>query len=344
VRVGFAGGRPWTFLPEITDYLETTDTTRVRVGLGLDIRQGIASRPFQDADGLSPPWLKPWDGTGTPRHVAPTNNELQRNLSLPPVPAAGSELLRRYELVPWAVPPHPEHEAALSTEWLTGIGLEWRGLRVGYGKALEGEFPPVAPSSWWARLREVSASPVALRGDHEAFLFYDGSMKIPSPVGVGWKDATQREVVLVARTVNDLRGPRPVLEERSTFEIKPGPVPLVLVLRKEAGQEAVGVVHRRLDPARGPVTVSLDRLPLKAAELRRVLREALEAEGLNAAEAGALLSTFEGDFFGKDGVRAITLVQRAVYDRALPITILPVPDRLVRAGFVLKELGMPFEK
>jgi hypothetical protein len=112
----------------------------------------------------------------------------------------------------------------------------------------------------------------------------------------------------------------------------------VLVVRKSPGRETVGAAHRRLEPARGPVTVSLDRLPLEAPELRRVLRDALQEEGLTSAEVEALLSTFEWEFFGKDGVRSITLVQRAVYDRALPITILPAPDRMVRSGLVLKEL------
>ncbi len=115
VQVKFQGGRPWTFYPEATDYIETLDTN---LGSGGLINFGVSAVPFQDADGLSPPWLKPWRGPGKSRQMM----EPSSHPSISPL--AEVDLERRFSLVPWILPRHPEILVGLET--LTGIGLEWR--------------------------------------------------------------------------------------------------------------------------------------------------------------------------------------------------------------------------
>jgi hypothetical protein len=59
-------------------------------------------------------------------------------------------------------------------------------------------------------------------------------------------------------------------------------------------------------------------------------KAALQAAGLTAAEAAALLATWEESYFGRPGLRVFWIVPRALTDRVLPIKITPAPDRLER--------------
>jgi hypothetical protein len=59
-------------------------------------------------------------------------------------------------------------------------------------------------------------------------------------------------------------------------------------------------------------------------------KAALVDAGLTAAEAAALLATWEESYFGKPGLRVFWIVPRAFTDRVLPIKITPAPDKLER--------------
>jgi hypothetical protein len=71
------------------------------------------------------------------------------------------------------------------------------------------------------------------------------------------------------------------------------------------------------------------------------MRLSLEEAGLRRPQVDALLETFRDDFFETDGVRVITILPRVLYDRALPVEILPPPTKLVRVGLIWKECALP---
>ena len=79
-------------------------------------------------------------------------------------------------------------------------------------------------------------------------------------------------------------------------------------------------------------TLSGPGVPLDQGE--RELTEALVADlqvaGLTAAEARAMVATWEGLWFREPGDRVLALLPRAWVDQALPLALTPAPDRLVR--------------
>jgi hypothetical protein len=307
VAMRFKGGMPWMFFPEPTDYLE-------EVGMPI-----LADRPE-----IQPPWIR---GGAAAR-------------------AATGELSRRCRVASWIVPPHPKPENQPGSLRLAGLGLEWCGLRIGHDPALEAKPAAVPPGSWWSALRDVPASPVAIRGESERFLFYDGAVPLPPPVRVRWADAARSALLVDVPSFEaqrDLDGGVAVLEkwrpqEERTYLSRLLPVPAVLVIRKLEGREAEGAVVESLEPAGPTRPVSLESLDLRGAALAARFLAVLEAQGLDAAEAEPLVRTWRREFFEEEGLRAITVLPRWIYEAALPLMVLPAPEEIVRVGLVWKEL------
>jgi hypothetical protein len=218
---------------------------------------------------------------------------------------------------------------------------------VGYPVELEAPRPEVDRRSWWAHLRDVPCQDVAVRGERERFLFYDGAVDFPAPVSTSWSDERRRELVVRVRRFEEFPlspTPEEVSErwwlsarERSRVRV-PVPIPAVFVVAAEPGRETRGTVLERLLPAGDPLRLPLAELDLGAAELRRRLLEVLVREGLGGEEARALLATWEKEFFAAPGRRIVTVLPRWMYDALLPLEVFPVPEELVRVGLVWKEL------
>ncbi len=232
---------------------------------------------------------------------------------------------------------------------LASIGLLWYGLRVGYSDSLEGSPPAVSKDHWWTYLREVPSTPVAVRGEREKFLFYDGAVNAPPPVLASWQDASREALVLKVRSFNDYPPVPEGATERwpeafrrhgvlgSEKEPKSAPVPAIFVVQKLPGQEARGKVLADLGSEAEPPPVPLASLDLGGEALRARLSDVLTAQGLTPQETRSLVRTWEKEFFLTDGVRVITVLPQWLYHALLPIEIDPVPGEMVRVGLIWKE-------
>src|SRR5262249_36294906 len=123
VQVDFYHGRPWTFFPTATDYQESTRVADFeRPGVG---RKGSKVHDLADRRRLSPAWTKPESGSAPTRDLVPFLR--WRGLPSPKLPPF-------YSGAPWVYPGHPAHATATGrgSVLLTGMGVEWCGLRVGY--------------------------------------------------------------------------------------------------------------------------------------------------------------------------------------------------------------------
>lgn len=320
VRVGFFAGRPWTFYPAATDYLlaarPLSDSSAPPSLVAVD-RRGFA---FEDRTGTGPPW------------------------------ALGEAPGTTFRTVPWVLPRSPTAPVGSGQGGrMLGLGLEWRGLRVGYREALEQGLQSVGDDgAWWRHLRAASGSLVSLGDESERFLFYDGAVDLPGPVVASWADAGKRALLLRARKLGDF----PARGEFFSGEgdAADGSVPAPsdppaprgalrgsLVIEKVTGQPARGAFIRGLLPDASPGRVPLESLALEARDIPQVLEAELVAEGLTAPEARSLVGTWQRELFEEPGVRVVSFVPRWLYDRALPLRIFPRPARLVRVGLVIRE-------
>ncbi|MBI4606363.1 MAG: hypothetical protein HY721_30730 [Planctomycetes bacterium] len=366
VRVWLLGGRPWLYFPDSTDLITASAQGRrgERPSVYLDPLASGAQEAapeasgkayWDDREGLSPPWiLGERGGAAGGAPAGGPAKDAAKDAKGRPAPRGeggasdgGDELASMHDLVPWLLP----RRSPSGADDLIGLGLEWRGLRVGYGAAVEGEPPPLpetagqGPGSWWARLRRVPSTPVALRGGREGFLFYDGSMRLASPVLVAWADASRR--ALRVRTRDFLALPR--LEDWPRFlldalkshgeEHRPatGHVPGAFVVRKDAGRPARGRLLANLPSRSAPATVPLDALDLEGEALEAKLLEVLAAEGLTREEATALVDVWRPELLAAEGLRVLTVLPRWLYDAVLPIEVVPAPVELVRVGVLWKD-------
>lgn len=366
VRVGFHGGQPWTFYPAATDYIHdlvtvvspaATNRNSVPPETGTPpgdvVRGPLGSEllALRDTSGASEPTGRP----GQPRIAPPWDEpEADRTGSIaivsdgfagfPEPRRTNPESLRpSFALAPWLVPNHPPTASQLGGD-PSSLGLEWCGLRVGYPAELEGGRPAVDPASWWSKLREVPGQDVAVRGERERFLFYDGAVNLPGPVRVCWSDEERQALLIQPRRFESFPRYPSLLDwwwysecERNRFATAV-PIPAVFVVSREEGKEARGTVIEGLTPTPDPMRVSLADLHLGEADLVRRLGEALQFGGLTSEASRSLLATWEDDFFRKPGLRMITVLPQWMYDVMLPLEVFPVPEEILRVGLVCKEL------
>jgi hypothetical protein len=344
VRVDFFGGRPWTFFPHATDYQETTEIAGYSNWNAR--QQTLRIREFADRKGLTPDWIEVLRPSATPRARARSIPGFRR---LPP-----EHLRPFYRGAPWMFPGHDRHPTLTGPGPVvfTGVGIEWCGLRVGYSSDLEAPLVPVERSHWWSALREVPSSPVAVRGESERFLFYDGAVNLRAPVTLAWEDDAHRVLLLsttdfgaypeVAERQRELWGEDVYSDTTRESERYPdaAPLPAVFVVSKPQGAEASGTLLEDVESRTSGIRVPLDSLPLVGQALRRRMGEVVVNEGLTVEETRALLATFEKEFFLTPGIRALTVIPRWLYDGMLPLEIDPAPGEIVRVGIIWSE-GVP---
>lgn len=177
-----------------------------------------------------------------------------------------------------------------------------------------------------------------MRGNHETFLFYDGTVEIASPIEVEWQDERRQGVVVTRRSLDAYPEPREWIGLPFPLLDRTDVIPGVVLILKRSGEEPVGRIFDDLTASWWPRAVALEDFGLRGERLEERVLETLKKQGLTAAEAKALLLTFEDDFFGKPGLRAISILPRWIYDSVLPLRILPAPAEIVRVGLVWKEL------
>jgi hypothetical protein len=347
-RVDFHEGMPWTWYPAATDFVETLtevsfSPAATRRGAARNgAPEGSSQEEAAGAQGeepnvtaltershLAPPWLSGRGAVGARR--AAGLDEFPFHLD----PSRGNpeELRRFYELVPWLIPGQVRHALVSRTgiKVLSGLGLEWCGLRVGFPPELEGPEPEAPEGSWWEALRRVPGSRVAVRGASERFLFYDGAVNLPSPVAVAWADASRRGLLLSVRPF----GQYPTTPRSFSDHWARSPLPAVFVIRREGGGKLRGALLEGLMPSAEPIHLPLARLGELAGDVvGRRLEEMLVREGLCREEAAALLACWRLEFLETPGLRVLTVLPRSAYDTLLPCELYPSPQDHARVGLV----------
>ena len=185
-------------------------------------------------------------------------------------------------------------------------------------RELDAVRPPAVPaSSVWAPSRNVASlgvrSEPGVAGtsrEDEGFIFYRGLGRFELPL-----------------KVETIAGGMLRVSNSSAEDI-----PAAFMLHVHAAGGAVTELGRI--PAGGSVIASptpKERdAALYATHAGEVLRRALEATGLYADEAKAMVDTWQRSYFQSYGLRVLYVVPRAWTDRLLPMRVTPAPTELVR--------------
>ena len=172
--------------------------------------------------------------------------------------------------------------------------------------------PEVEPGDLWRIAREVRAADVETPGgEAERYVFYRGLGNLDPALEV-----TIEGMGMV------------VVSSRSTE-----PVPTVIAIESspESGRFAVA---GPIEPG-AMVTIPVGPEPLRSLEehveaLAHAVTGILVDQGLYADEARAMVRTWSHTWFASEGTRLLYLVPPAATEAALPLTISPAPDELVR--------------
>jgi hypothetical protein len=198
--------------------------------------------------------------------------------------------------------------------------LEWQ-LQVKSPAAGPLSEKPLPKGHWMEALRAVKADHVLARDvsqsdltpAKEKFVYYDGL--IPAPVGltisVAGDKVTLRNQAKYA--VFDVT----VVDRRT-----PGKVRVARLAQLDAGAEKQGLDFRAADPTRWP-----------AAGLEELVGQ-LKAAGLHDDEARALANVWKKEFFETEGLGLFYRLPQSEYDRMLPLTVTPKPEKVTRVLLV----------
>jgi hypothetical protein len=199
------------------------------------------------------------------------------------------------------------------------------------------QLPVVAADQIWRFARDTNSALVkidshSLQGEpqthYEKFLFYRGLGKFDLPLEVRSSEGAGGAVHLTLRNREDHPLPDLFLVSVSGDSIRFGALPSV------AG---AAIQECAID------SVLTQPLPLDLGvpEAKNAVAAALEAAGLYAKEAGAMVNTWERSYFHSEGLRLLYLLPAAAVDRIIPLHIKPQPDQLVRVMVGRVELLTP---
>lgn len=196
-----------------------------------------------------------------------------------------------------------------------GGGLLFSGRlpAVGASLARARPLPPVPSGHFWNDLRQVPASIFTNdAGESERFIFYDGLTDLTAPFtfyGAGEHGSVSaRRGRVVQAGIPDV-----------VYAVHRGMVRRVVVAPDSTSPTPIA---------------SAQEQPIRM--LEGELQSQLRARGLTVAEAQSLLATWHHDLIEAPGDRRIYFLDRADYDRMLPLTITPRPSQLVRVGLVIE--------
>ena len=180
-------------------------------------------------------------------------------------------------------------------------GVQWRDVRLLPGAAETYPYENV-PNHYYAA-RVAHATPLDVEGAREGFLFYRGIGDFDLPL----RAVTRSDGML------DLTN--------SGAE----PVRGVIVFENRGGS----IHFRVLGDLSGQVSIPLEGGATGLPLLRVALLRSLTSAGLYAAEAEAMVSTWDASWF-EEGARVFYLVPPTRIDEVLPLEIRPRPRELVR--------------
>lgn len=311
LRILFAKGRPWTFYPEITQYL-----------IGISSETALA-----DDSEITPPWI-----------TVPNSSDLGSPTRL----NADSELERRYDydIAPWLKPQTDRRGLGRHPFSIASVGVRWNGLRVGDGIEHEPRLEPVEPDHWWRHLRAVPSQSVSIRGEREKFLFYDGSTSADGPLLTAWTDDQRNTIALRPRSLSDydaLRSVRGFHDTLRHHDRADHAMPGAFVIHVMPSGRCRGQIIGPIEFSNPGIQLQLPALPLNRELLRAQMSAKLQDLGLTEPESESLLLTWQREFLDAPGTRVLTILPEWLYDRLLPAQIKPRPTEIVRVGIVWKE-------
>ena len=194
---------------------------------------------------------------------------------------------------------------------LTG-GIEWKNVKV------QPDTSPALPiesgASRYYAARATDATPIAVGGQHEKFLFYRGVGRFPVPLTVR---LTGDGKVVVENRVHDS-------------------VPSAILFENRGGR----LGYRNAGAITDAVTLDLPSLDGSFPVLRHDLETALIAQGLFPREAQAMVETWRDSWF-EEGSRLIYIVPSRAIDAVLPLEVEPVPSQMARVFVGRIELVTP---
>ena len=193
----------------------------------------------------------------------------------------------------------------------------------------DADLPAAPPENIWIPSRRVASIPVrvAATGENEQFIFYRGlgAFELPLSVEVGAGDVIS-------------------VHNRSTQAS-----PAVFLLRVHDGGGAI-VPLGSLAGGASMTGVPLPQggkehdLDVYVTTARARIAEQLEASGLYADEAQAMVDTWSKSYFQSFGVRLLYIVPREWTNNLLPMTVEPAPAELVRTLVGRVEVLTPSEE
>ena len=271
------------------------------VDVAVDFPAGVLTQWYPAVVQFSPPMLRHWGGPAGAQVVDPVLD--------PGVQFGYPECKEQYS------------HAALGR-------LDWGHVEVLARDATR--TLPAAPleKSTWSYARDVAANTVEVGSgtgtQDERFLFYRGLGNLDFPLQVGSLPGGKIAVSNPSKIAMGRLFVINVGKGRGAFTVKDSGV---------AGGEVFEPAIPSLDGAA--------ELPAYADALAVKVTEALDATGLYHDEARAMVSTWKRQWFGTPGVRVLYLMPQSWTDAAIPLTIDPPPDEMLRVMMIRVEVITP---
>ncbi|MFT5522491.1 MAG: hypothetical protein ACI9HK_000435 [Pirellulaceae bacterium] len=221
---------------------------------------------------------------------------------------------------------------------ISDVGVRWQSVICSPTKRHWMSPPKVAKDAkyqWWERLRKVQSSWLSNMDESERFLYYDGPTNVSPPTFTVYKKNSLEinENDMFSQSKSNFRSVlNPELIQTPTTQ---NPSRHVLLIRVEAG-EIAGEDRPLTEPK---ITIDLTQEPpLSGDQVAAKLLELLTKYGLTQSEAMGLIDAWRPQFFQTNGLRLLTIMTPADYDRCCPLLMQPLPTEVVRVGIVLQEL------
>jgi hypothetical protein len=202
-----------------------------------------------------------------------------------------------------------------SLEWRLNVKAQ-RGIPTG-----KVPLPSVKAGHWIETLRAVKADDVyahvgeeELGQEHEKFVYYDGLL----PRGKWAEIAVEKEKIVVSN-----RADFPLLDLAVVDNRKPDQPRVARLARFDAKTDKKTLDFNDADPK------------MFADEAVKTLTKQLKDAGLQEDEGQALAVLWKTDLFQTEGVTLLYRLPQEEYDRLLPLTMKPRPEKLVRVGLVV---------
>jgi hypothetical protein len=237
-------------------------------------------------------------------------------------------------------PSVPLSTNASDTATLPDSRAEWKQLQLfsesKHHGQFQNQFPQNQSGHHYLAARETGADAVRMEfadgtrepDNYEKFIFYRGAGSFKTPLRVS---VNERGEIVVANT-----GEQPLAH-------------LFLLKVKNGGGgfeeiESLPPGESETFPALENINSTAQHFCLPAdgrAKLGAAVHAALVSAGLFDDEAAAMVNTWRDSWFAEDGVRVLYLLPRQWTDETLPLTLNPVPKKIVRVMVGRAEIIMP---